>query len=94
MNYMRTRSIYAVIICWIDVGEDFRFTIQEEEPRGLRRLVADELEAGNPEAASTDTEGVCEAQVAARLGTARERRRRGNCHSTGSLRRCSPSVAK
>lgn len=82
--YMRT---VGGVYC-IDVPEDLRVTVPEEEPGGLRGVVADELEVGVPEAASANAEWVREAQVAARLGTACERSRRGNGPSAGSLRRC------
>jgi len=58
-------------------ADDPCIAVVEEEPRGLRGVVADELEVAVAETAGPNAEGEAEGDVATHLGTARPSVARG-----------------
>ena len=61
-------------------ADDPCIAVVEEEPRGLRGVVADELEVAVAETAGPNAEGEAEGDVATHLGTAAERGGRRDGH--------------
>ena len=59
------------------LADDPCIAVVEEEPRGLRGVVADELEVAVAETAGPNAEGEAEGDVATHLGTARPSVARG-----------------
>lgn len=90
----KTRTVICGIK--INVVGDLRGAVPEEEPWGLRGVVADELEVGLPEAAGrADAKGIAEGQIPAAALATGERGSGWDAHiAVGSLHRWCCSTNK